>query len=36
MQEGLKILQQTVRMQASQQILAERQRRALDRGISLT
>ncbi|WP_273793787.1 Ti-type conjugative transfer relaxase TraA [Brucella anthropi] len=32
MQERLKVLQQTVRMQASEQIVAERQRRALDRG----
>jgi len=31
MQEGLKILQQTVRMQASQDIVTERQRRVLDR-----
>jgi Ti-type conjugative transfer relaxase TraA len=31
MQERLKIVQQTVRMQASQQIIAERQRRVLDR-----
>lgn len=36
MQESLKIVQQTVRMQASQQVVAERQRRKLDRGISLT
>ena len=34
MQESLKIVQQTVRMQASQQIVAERQRRALERGIT--
>jgi len=32
MQERLKILQQTVRMGSSQQIVAERQRRAIDRG----
>jgi Ti-type conjugative transfer relaxase TraA len=32
MQERLKVVQQTVRMQASQQIVAERQRRALERG----
>ncbi|CAN7641245.1 Ti-type conjugative transfer relaxase TraA [Brucella pseudogrignonensis] len=32
MQERLKIVQQTVRIQASEQIVAERQRRALDRG----
>lgn len=31
MQERLQVLQQTVRMQASQQIVAERQRRVLDR-----
>ncbi len=31
MQEGLKVLQQTVRMQASQDIPTERQRRVLDR-----
>jgi hypothetical protein len=31
MQERLKIVQQTVRMQASQEIVAERQRRVLDR-----
>ncbi|EHS52937.1 conjugal transfer protein, partial [Rhizobium sp. PDO1-076] len=31
MQERLKIVQQTVRMQASQEIIAERQRRVLDR-----
>ncbi|PQZ47567.1 hypothetical protein CQ052_21380 [Ochrobactrum sp. MYb15] len=32
MQERLKVLQQTVRMQAREQIVAERQRRTLDRG----
>ncbi|MDH7784850.1 Ti-type conjugative transfer relaxase TraA [Ochrobactrum sp. 19YEA23] len=36
MQEDLKILQQTVRMQASQKIVAERQRRALERGRGIT
>lgn len=32
MQDRLKILQQTVRMGSRQQIVAERQRRAIDRG----
>jgi len=36
MQERLKIVQQTVRIQASEQIVAERQRRALDRGRGMT
>lgn len=35
MQERLKVLQQTVRMQASQEIIAERQRRILDRARGL-
>jgi hypothetical protein len=35
MQERLKVLQQTVRMQASQEIVAERQRRVLDRARGL-
>jgi Ti-type conjugative transfer relaxase TraA len=36
MEERLKVLQQTVRLQASQEIIVERQRRAIDRARGLT
>lgn len=35
MQERLKVLQQTVRMESSQQVIAERQQRAVSRGVKL-